>query len=281
MTLHKNQQVIGEVDGGAPLPVRLVERCRQHIAFSEIPSLFLAAAEKFFLHAVALPKRGIVRHVLAAGEVEVLAIGRKRAKILVRLGGDVRHRLRVERHWMVEDIVIETGFPKDQLRLLDLVGVLRIGKQVGVVHNDARELHRLRILLVEVGDAGGVEVAVGSEIGAHLEDAVEGRQGLRHIGLVTPLGNKLVTLQRQIIPQSIVVIHVEIFRMVGKDLLIEFVCLLLLPRLVKIPRFLENLLAILVHSLLARIIILRVARAGDDHEEQEEYEREAVHCTVF
>ena len=261
--LGEDQQVVGDGDGGAPLPFRPVERGGQRLTHAETTMFLGAAAEELAAHLAALSEGGVVGHHLTAGEVEELSVGRKRAEVLVGTGGDIRHRLRVEGHRMVEDVVVEERLPQDQLSLLDLFGVFRVGEQVGIVHDDARELHRLRIVLVEIGDARGIEVAVRFEIGTHLEDAVERRQRFGHIGLVLPLGHELVILQGEIIPQRIVIVHVQIFGMFGQDFLVEFVGLLLLPRLVKIPRLFENLLAVLVHRLYARIILLRVARTGD------------------
>ena len=200
MPLGENQQVVGKIDGGTPLPFRSVERKRQRFATIKPPVLPDTMAEKLLAHSPSLPKGRIVRHHLATGEVKELSVGRKRAKILIRLGGDVRHRMRVERHRMVEDVVIENGFPQNQLSFLDLVGIFRIGEQIWIIHNDARELHRFRILLVEISDTSGIKIAIRFEIGAHLEDAVERRQRLRHIGLVTPFGHELVILQGEVIP---------------------------------------------------------------------------------
>ena len=68
--------------------------------------------------------------------------------------------------------------------------------------------------------------------------------------------------------------------MFGENLLVELVSFLFFPSLVKIAGFFVEFLAVLVHRLFARIVILRESGTGESHEEREQYERNAVHLMV-
>ncbi len=264
--LHEDQQVVGEVDGGTPLPFRVVERLGQRGAHTEIPAFFLTAAEKLALHLPALSERGIIRHVHAAGEVKVLSVRRKRAEILVRRGRDVRHRVRVERHGMVEDVVVETGFPQNHFRFVDiLVRLCHLREKVGVFHDDRRELHRIGKILVEIGEFGGIEVMLRLVERADVVYPVEGGHRLGHIRLVLAFRDKVVVFQREVIPHRIVVVHFQTLGMVGQNLLVELVGFLPLAGFLQIPRLLIDLLDVLVHRLHTRVVVLREPRTGECH----------------